>query len=304
VSSGHLDDLLRIVGAMTGPDDLTGRVVVLTGASSGIGAAAAIGLGRLGATVVPVGRSAERLATVATQIEAAGGAAAAPEVADLASMAEVRALAQRLLAAHAHIHVLANNAGTIAARRQLTPDGHGKTFAVNHLAPFLLTNLLLDRLRACAPARVLTTASAEHVKGSIELATLEQDERSWSPLRAYRNSKLANVLFTRELARRLEGSGVVANCLHPGGVRTDLGRELPAAMKLGWKLVSRSFVTPEQGARTLVYVASAPETGEVSGEYFANCRPARVSREASDDVLARELWQRSEQIVGLAPQRG
>jgi retinol dehydrogenase 14 len=287
---------------MTAPGDMTGRVVVLTGASSGIGAAAAIELGRLGATVVPVGRSAERLAAVAAQIEATGGTAAAPQVADLASLAEVRALAQRLLAAHAHIHVLANNAGTIAARRPLTADGHGKTFAVNHLAPFLLTNLLLDRLRACAPARVVTTASAEHLRGSIEPATLEQDERSWSPLRAYRNSKLANILFTRELARRLEGSGVAANCLHPGGVRTNLGRELPWPMRLGWKFVSRSFVAPEQGAQTLLYLASAPEAGELSGDYFADCRPARVSAQANDTVLARELWQRSEQIVGLAPQ--
>jgi retinol dehydrogenase 14 len=287
---------------MNGLGEMTGRVVVLTGASSGIGAAAAVELGRLGATVVPVGRSEERLAAVAAQVEAAGGTAAAPEVADLASLSEVRLLAERLLAAHADIHLLANNAGTIAARRPLTGDGHGKTFAVNHLAPFLLTNLLLDRLRACAPARVVTTASGEHHRGSIDPTTLEQDERSWSPLRAYRNSKLANVLFTRELARRLEGSGVVANSLHPGGVRTNLGRELPAPMRLGWKWVSRSFVTPEQGARTLVYLASAPATGEVSGDYFADCRPARISRQAGDVVLARELWRRSEQMVGLAPQ--
>jgi NAD(P)-dependent dehydrogenase (short-subunit alcohol dehydrogenase family) len=200
---------------------------------------------------------------------------------------------------HARIHVLANNAGTVTARRSVTPEGHGKTFAVNHLAPFLLTSLLLDRLRASAPARIVTTASAEHLKGNIELATLEADERSWSAMRAYRNSKLANVLFTRELARRLEGSGVVANCLHPGGVRTDLGRELPLVMKLGWKLMSRSFAPPAEGARTLVYLASAPEAGEVSGEYFANCRVARVSPQAGDDALARGLWQRSEQMTGL-----
>ena len=137
-------------GAMTAPGDMNGRVVVLTGASSGIGAAAAIELGRAGATVVPV-EARERLAAVAAQVEAAGGTAATPEVVDLASLAEVRALAHRLLAAHESIHVLVNNAGTVAARRPLTADGHGKTFAVNHLAPFLLTNLLLDRLRASAP---------------------------------------------------------------------------------------------------------------------------------------------------------
>jgi NAD(P)-dependent dehydrogenase (short-subunit alcohol dehydrogenase family) len=276
-------------------------VVVLTGASSGIGAAAAVELARLGATLVPVGRNRERLAAVSAQIEAAGGTAAVPEVADLASLAEVRALAERLLATQPRIHVLANNAGTLAARRPLTPEGHGRTFAVNHLAPFLLTNLLLERLRASAPARVVTTASAEHHSGSIDAQRLDRDERSWSPLSAYRNSKLANVLFTCELARRLERSGVVANCLHPGGVRTDLGRELPAIMRLGWKLMSRSFVTPQEGARTLVYLASAPEAGQVSGQYFANCRPARISQQAADDELARELWRQSEQMVGLAP---
>jgi NAD(P)-dependent dehydrogenase (short-subunit alcohol dehydrogenase family) len=286
---------------MGAAEQMGGRVVVLTGASSGIGAAAAIELGRLGATVVPIGRSAQRLAAVAEKLEAAGGTAADPEVADLSSLEEVRALAQRLLARHARIDVLVNNAGTVASRRPLTPEGHGKTFAVNHLAPFLLTNLLLDRLRSSAPARVVTTSSVEHRKGSIDPRTLAQDERTWSPMAAYRNSKLANVLFTRELARRLEGSGVVANCLHPGGVRTELGRELPLVMKLGWKLISRSFATPQDGARTLVYLASAAEAGEVSGEYFANCGPARISPQAGDQALARALWRESEQLVGLAP---
>jgi len=278
---------------------MDGRVVVLTGASSGIGAAAAVELAELGATVVPIGRSEQRLAAVAEQVEAAGGKAGDAEVADLSSLEQVRALAERLLARHPRIDVLANNAGTVAPRRPLTPEGHGKTFAVNHLAPFLLTNLLLDRLRASAPARIVVTASVEHRKGSIDPLTLEQDERSWRPMSAYRNSKLANVLFTRELARRLHGSGVVANCLHPGGVQTELGRELPLPMKLGWKLISRSFVTPQEGARTLVYLASATEVGEVSGEYFANCRPARTSPQASDETLARALWLQSERLVEL-----
>jgi NAD(P)-dependent dehydrogenase (short-subunit alcohol dehydrogenase family) len=280
---------------------MTGRVVVLTGASSGVGAAAAIELGRLGASVVPIGRSAQRLDAVAEKLEAVGGTAADPEVADLSSLEEVRALAERLLTRHARIDVLVNNAGTVAPKRPLTPEGHGKTFAVNHLAPFLLTNLLLDRLRASVPARVVTTSSVEHRKGSIDPRTLAQDERSWSPLSAYRDSKLANVLFTRELARRLEGSGVIANCLHPGGVRTELGRELPLVMRLGWKFISRSFATPQEGARTLVFLASAAEAGEISGEYFANCRPARVSPQASDQALAQALWRESEQLVGLVP---
>jgi len=284
---------------MAPAEQMAGRVVVLTGASAGIGAAAAIELGRLGATVVPIGRSARRLNAVAEQLEGVGGTAAQPEIADLSSLQEVRALAQRLLAGHARIDVLVNNAGTVAARRPLTPEGHGKTFAVNHLAPFLLTSLLIDRLRASAPARIVVTASAEHRRGAIDPATLAQDERSWSPLNAYRNSKLANVLFTRELARRLRNSGVVANCLHPGGVRTELGRELPLLMRLGWKVLSRSFIPPQEGARTLVYLASATAAGEISGEYFADCHPARTSSQANDEELARALWHESERLVGI-----
>jgi NAD(P)-dependent dehydrogenase (short-subunit alcohol dehydrogenase family) len=284
---------------MAATGGMNGRVVVLTGASSGIGAAAAVELGRLGATVVPVGRSHERLGDVAERLEAAGGTAAPPEIADLSSLQEVRSLAERLLGQHARIDVLVNNAGTVAPRRPLTPEGHGKTFAVNHLAPFLLTNLMLERLRASAPARVVTTSSVEHRKGSLDPETLGEDERSWAPLAAYRNSKLANVLFTRELARRLSGSGVVANCLHPGGVRTNLGRELPIVLKLGWKLMSYSFDSPQEGARTLVYLASDPDAGGVSGEYFADCRRARVSTDASDARLAAELWSTSEQLVQL-----
>jgi NAD(P)-dependent dehydrogenase (short-subunit alcohol dehydrogenase family) len=283
---------------------MAGRVVVLTGASSGIGAAAALELGRLGATVVPVGRSLDRLAAVAQQLDAAGGRAAEPQVADLASLAQVRALAQRLLARCARIDVLVNNAGTVTARGARTPEGYGKTFAVNHLAPFLLTGLLLERLRASAPARVVTTSSAEHRRGRIDPRTLARDQRAWSPLRAYRNSKLANVLFTRELAGRLHGSGVVANCLHPGGVRTELGRELPLAMRLGWKLASRSFVDPREGARTLVYLAADPEGARHSGEYFEDYRPAPASALANDEQLARELWQESERLVAAPSRRG
>lgn len=281
-------------------EKLSGRVVVITGASAGIGSAAAAALGRLGATVVPVGRDRQRLASVAEQVRAAGGQAAEPHSADLGSLAEVRDLADRLLAAHERIHVLVNNAGTVATRRSVTVDGHGRTFAVNHLAPFLLTNLLLVRLRASAPARVVTTASSEHHRGRLSIATLAEDERRWPALTAYRNSKLANVLFTRELARRLAGSGVVANALHPGGVRTRLGRDLPLPMRLGWELVSRSFVSPEQGAETLVYLAASEAAGAQSGGYFADCRPARISQRAQDDALASGLWRWSAAAVGIS----
>jgi NAD(P)-dependent dehydrogenase (short-subunit alcohol dehydrogenase family) len=290
----------RVSCAAVAGEDLTGRVVVLTGASAGIGAAAAVALGRLGATVVAVGRDRERLAAVARQVREAGGTAPEPQTADFASLSEVRDLAQRLLAAHERIHVLVNNAGTVATRRELTVDGHGRTFAVNHLAPFLLTNLLLDRLRASAPARVVVTASSEHHRGRLAIETLAEDERRWPTLAAYRNSKLANVLFTRELARRLAGSGVVANAQHPGGVRTRLGRDLPLPMRLGWKFVSRSFTTPQEGAETLVHLAASETAGGYTGSYLARCRPARISRQAQDDALASALWRWSAAAVGIA----
>src|SRR4051794_38051535 len=194
---------------------LAGRTVVVTGASSGIGAAGAKKLGRLGAEVAPVGRHRGRLDAVASRIPGA----AEPLTADFASLGEVRSLADRLLERHPRIHVLVNNAGTATGRPELSTDGYEQVLAVNHLAPFLLTNLLLDRLRESAPARIVATSSIVHMQAWIDLEDL-QLERGWSLTRSYGNSKLANILFTRSLARRLEDQGLVANCFHPGAVRT------------------------------------------------------------------------------------
>jgi retinol dehydrogenase-12 len=278
---------------------MKGKVVVVTGASSGIGAAAAHELARRGATVVAVGRDPKRLNDVAERIGAVNPAGAAePLRADFASLAEVRRLADDLLERHSRIDVLANNAGLVAGRRSLTEDGYETTFAVNHLAPFLLTNLLLERLVASAPARVVTTSSDAHRAGRIALDDL-QGERRWSSWGAYGNSKLANILFTRALARRLEGKGVVANCLHPGVIRTRLGRGTPAPIRLGWRVVSVFFKSPDRGASTIVHLASSPEGGEVSGGYFVDSRQARPSGQATDDELAERLWEVSEKLVGL-----
>ena len=278
---------------------MTGRVVVITGASAGIGAAAAVELGRRGALVVPVGRNERRLAAVAKRIRDEGGEADEPLSADFGSLAEVRRLAAELLERHQRIHVLVNNAGLVSGGRKLTPDGHELTFAVNHLAPFLLTNLLLDRLRASAPARVITTASGAHFSGRIRFDDLTR-ERSWSTWSAYSDSKLANVLFTHALARRLEGSGVTANCLHPGAIRTRLGRGARLPVRLGWGVVSLFFASPERGAETIVHLATSPEGGEVSGGYFADSRRAIPKPEAVDDELAERLWRVSERLVGLS----
>jgi retinol dehydrogenase 14 len=272
---------------------LRGRTVVVTGASSGIGAAGAVHLARLGATVVPVGRDERRLAKVAAEVGGEGLRA------DFASLEAVRQLADELLARHERIDVLVNNAGLIAGRRRLSADGFELTFAVNHLAPFLLTNLLLDRLRASAPARVVTTSSVAHHGGLIDLDDL-QGERRWSSMGAYSNSKLANILFTRELARRLEGGGVVANCFHPGVIRTRLTRRANPLLNLGARVAAPFLGSPKSGAETLVWLASSPEAAEVSGGYFEDRRPGRASAQSQDDALAAALWDRSAELAGLA----
>jgi retinol dehydrogenase 12 len=265
---------------------------VITGASSGIGRAAAIELARQGAAVVPVGRDGKRTAAVAKSV------GAEPVVADFSSLAEVRRVAEDLLDRHERIDVLVNNAGLVAGRRTVTHDGLELTMEVNHFAPFLLTNLLLDRLTASAPARVVTTASDAHRGGLLDIDDLN-GERRWSAWSAYGTSKLANILFTRALARRLEGTGVVANCLHPGVIRSGLARGAPLPIRLGWRAASVFFGSPRKGARALVYLASAPGAAEVSGGYFVDSRPATPSLQAQDDELAERLWEASARAVGL-----
>jgi retinol dehydrogenase 12 len=265
---------------------------VVTGASSGIGRAAAIELAKQGATVVPVGRDAGRTASIARKL------GAEPIEADFSSLDEVRALAGHLLERHERIDVLVNNAGLVAGRRRLTGDGLELTMAVNHFAPFLLTNLLLERLKASAPARVVTTASEAHRGGLLDVADLN-GERRWSAWSAYGTSKLANILFTRALARRLDGSGVVANCLHPGVIRTGLARGAPLPIRVGWRAASLFFGSPRKGASTLVYLACAPEAAEISGGYFSDSRLATPSVQAQDDELGEQLWVESERLVGL-----
>jgi retinol dehydrogenase 12 len=243
--------------------------------------------------VIPVGRDARRTASVARRI------GAEPIQADLSSLAEVRRLAANLLDRHERIDVLVNNAGLVAGRRTVTHDGLELTMAVNHFAPFLLTNLLLDRLGASAPARVVTTASDAHRGGLVDIDDLN-GERRWSAWSAYGTSKLATILFTRALARRLDGTGVVANALHPGVIRTGLARGAPLPIRLGWRAASVFFGSPRKGSKTLVYLASSPEAAEVSGGYFVDSRPATPSLQAQDDGLAEELWERSAELVGLS----
>jgi len=242
--------------------------------------------------VVPVGRDRDRTASVARKT------GAEPIHADFASLTQVRELAAHLIARHDHIDVLVNNAGLVAGRRRLTEDGLELTMAVNHFAPFLLTNLLLNRLRRSPQGRVVTTASDAHRGGLLDVTDLN-GERRWSAWSAYGTSKLANILFTRALARRLDGTSVVANCLHPGVVRTGLARGAPLPIRAGWRAASVFFGSPRKGAQTVVYLASSPEGASVSGGYFVDSRVATPSVQARDDELADDLWEASVRLTGL-----
>jgi NAD(P)-dependent dehydrogenase (short-subunit alcohol dehydrogenase family) len=280
---------------------MSGETCVVTGATSGIGKATAAALAGRGAQVVLVARDRGRGAATAAELAAAGGPAPRLEVADLASMGQVRALADRLGALD-RIDVLVNNAGLMAGRRRVTADGFDEVFAVNHLAPFLLTNLLLGKLAAAGPARVITVTSDAHTAARLDLDDL-QLEHGWESWRAYANSKLANILFTRELARRLEGSAVTANCAHPGLVRTRFGREAGPAMRVGVTLARPFMLSPQRGARTTIYLATSPEVAGASGGYYVKSQLREPSPAARDGATSRRLWQLSEELTGLAPAR-
>ncbi len=280
---------------------MNGKVCVVTGATSGIGKAAATALARLGAQIVLVGRDRGRAEATAAEIGAVCALPPKVELADLASMDQVRALAERV-AALERIDVLLNNAGLMAGARRVTPDGFEHVFAVNHLAPFLLTNLLLPKLTASAPARVITVTSDAHSAAKLDLGDPNL-ERGWESWRSYANSKLANILFTRELARRLDGTVVAANCAHPGVVRTGFGREARPLMRLGVTLARPFFLSPARGADTIVYLASSPDVAGQTGGYYVKRQRQQPSAAARDDAAARKLWEISERMTGLAPAR-
>ena len=275
---------------------MRGKVCVVTGASSGIGRVTALGLAEQGATVVLVCRNEERGGPVLAEIERQGGSGTATLLtADLSSQRQVRAAAAAFRERFDRLDVLINNAGVaVRGTRLVTEDGLETTFAVNHIAPFLLTDLLLDRLRASAPARVITVSSAAHRNYALDLDDL-QAERRYSGFSAYSRSKLANILFTHELSRRLEGTGVTANCLHPGVVATGIFRNAPRWLRI--VLASPLVLTPEKGADTLLWLATAPEVAEVSGCYFVRRKPVRPSRAARDPASARRLWEASEALT-------
>jgi NAD(P)-dependent dehydrogenase (short-subunit alcohol dehydrogenase family) len=282
----------------TEPTNLSGTVCLVTGANSGIGKSTAQALAKLGATVVMVCRDRRRAEPIRDAIKTA---TANPNVdlmiCDLSSQTDIRRFAAEFLDTHNRLDVLVNNAGVVVSERSLTEDGIETTFAVNHLGYFLLTNLLLGLLKKSSPARIVNVSSAAHTVGRIDFDNL-QGEKKYGRFSAYANSKLANVLFTYELARRLEGTGVTVNCLHPGTVATGLFRNLPKPIEALIKLVT---VNPDKGAMTSVYLASSPDVEAVSGKYFVRKRATQTSKESYNKEVARRLWEVSEAMTGSMP---
>ena len=274
---------------------MKGKVVLITGGTSGIGRATAIELARLGTTVVFTTRDQTRGEIAKKEIrEVSGSENVQSIVCDLASFDSIRGCATEFRSRFPRLDVLINNAGTWDFKRRETVDGVERAFAVNFLAPFLLTNLMLDLLKQSAPSRIINVASALH-RGKVNFDDIEF-KRHYSGFRAYSQSKLCLILFTRLLSKRLEGTGVTVNCVHPGMVKSNLGRDSGLVMRFFFRLLGSS---PERGARTSVYLASSPEVDGVTGEYFSNRTAQRSSRESYDMETAERLWKLAEAYVGL-----
>jgi NAD(P)-dependent dehydrogenase (short-subunit alcohol dehydrogenase family) len=274
-------------------------VVAITGATSGIGRAAAMAIARSGARLVLVARDAARAAATVDEIAAATGNRDVDVVlGDLAVQGEVRAVAETLGRRHPRIDVLLNNAGVVNLSYTTTPDGIETTFAVNHLAYFMLTLLVRDALRAAPRARIVNVASDAHRWGRLDFDDLG-NARRYRAMRVYGQSKLCNVLFTYELARRLAGTAITANCLHPGAVATRLGQNNGRVATMLTKLLAPFFRTPEGGADTAIHLALSPDVADTTGAYFANRKPIRSSRISYDEAVQRRLWDASEALTGV-----
>jgi len=276
------------------------KICLITGATSGIGQAIAMALAQKGATVIVAGRDEERCQnTVAHIQQETGNFHVDYLLGDLSVQAQVRTIAENFKSRYEHLDVLINNAGAINIFRQVSADGIELTFALNHLAYFLLTNLLLDTLKASAPARVVNVASNSHYGQHLDLGNLEL-KRGYNPMRAYGRSKLCNLYFTYELARRLEGTGVKVNAMHPGFVATNMGANNGWLVRLFLPLIHRNSLTPEQGASTAVYLASSPDVEGVTGKFFVRERERTSDPVSYDKSAAKRLWEVSERMTGLA----
>jgi NAD(P)-dependent dehydrogenase (short-subunit alcohol dehydrogenase family) len=283
--------------------NLQGKTILITGGTNGIGKASALSLAKMGAQVVIVGRNAEKTqATVAELKTQSGNAQIDFLLGDLSLMSEIRRVAEEYKQRYGHLHVLLNNAGGVYAERQETREGLEMTFALNHISYFLLTHLLLDHIRASAPARIINVSSGAHVMGSLDFNDLQNKHNySLGGFRAYGQSKLMNVLFSYALARRLEGSGVTVNALHPGTVATGFGKNNGGVMGLLTGIIMRFGLSPERGAETSIYLASSAEVEGITGKYFDNRKAVQSSPISYDTAVQEQLWQVSEQITGLQP---
>lgn len=279
---------------------MVGKICIVTGANSGIGKVTALELARKGAQVVMICRSRSKGEQAQAEIKAqTGNEHVDLLLADFASLSSVRRVAGEFKARYDRLDMLVNNAGLYVGERLASADGYEMTFAVNHLAPFLLTNLLLDLLKTSAPARVVTVASGAHMAGHIRFDALAADNSGYNGFRAYADSKLANVLFSFELDRRLMGTGVTSNSLHPGTVASNFAQDDGGFFGLMFRLGRLFYLSPEQGAKTSIYLASSPEVEGISGKYFVNCKPSISSSEARNPEVQRRLWEVSEHMVGL-----
>jgi NAD(P)-dependent dehydrogenase (short-subunit alcohol dehydrogenase family) len=281
---------------------MQGRVCLVTGATSGIGKATALGLARQGAHVVIVARTGAKGEATRQEIQAASGNPAIDLLlADLSEQASVRQLAATIQERYESLHVLINNAGVFLTKRHLTVDGVEMTLAVNHLAPFLLNHLLLDRLKASAPARIINVCSSAHTSGRIDIQNL-QLTRGYNAWRAYGQSKLAMILCSYKHARQLEGTGVTLNCLHPGFVSTNIGMSNvgPRVQAVAQAILSRLGNSPEKGAQTSLYLAMSPEIEQITGKYFVQLAPQQSSSLSYDEALQQRVWEESARLVNLA----
>jgi NAD(P)-dependent dehydrogenase (short-subunit alcohol dehydrogenase family) len=278
---------------------LAEKLAVVTGASAGIGLHTALGLARAGMRVVMVGRHARRTEAARRQVtDQVPGAEVETALADFSTLDAVRTLATGILTRYDRLDVLVNNAGLISPRYAVSAEGYELTVAVNHLAPFLLTNLLLDRLKASAPARVVTVASQAHRGARLDLATMTHPH-AWTPLSAYGRSKLANILFTRALAARLDPAVVTVCCLHPGVIATDIGDRAGSLAGLGWRLAKTFLPGPDKGARTSIFLATIADPTPFHGAYVIGEAIVEPDAEACDDRVATALWEESARLVGL-----
>ena len=276
-----------------------GKTCLITGATSGIGKATALSLAQQGASTLLVSRNKEKGETVRNEfIGKTGNANIQLYIADLSSQKEIQNLALKIKKDHSRIDVLINNAGGIFNTRTTTADGIELTFALNHLAYFLLTNLLLDLLRAAPAARIVSVSSQAHQFGTMDFGDLGY-EKGYNPMRSYARSKLANILFTYELAKRMQGSSVVANTLHPGAVRSNFGKELSGIAGFVFKHFDIFMRSPEKGAETVIWLASAAEAEGISGKYFLDKKEIRSSKISYDETIATRLWEVSAEMTGI-----